>query len=294
MMQSENFQEHDQNVNILVVDDDITTILLLEAILKKVGYYVWPAESAISALRSVKTLLPDLIILDIIMDDMDGYNLCEHLKSKPATRNIPIIFISSLEDPRNKVRAFKAGGVDYIVKPFYKDEVISRVRTHVDLGLIRKKLEKQVEKRTSSLKQRSAELEETVAALRVLMEQYKKHAVEAEQTVLFNINKLIQPTLDRLYRTNLNFDQKTLVGILELNIKEITSSLSPSRDGIYLRLTPTELQITNLIKQDKRTKDIAEILNLALSTISTHRKNIRKKLGITHEKVNLRTFLTSP
>ena len=292
-MELDKFQDRDRPVDILIVDDDATTILLLKAILQKINFSVRSAESSSVALRSIRGNLPDLILLDIKMDDMDGYELCQMLKTDLLTRNIPVIFISSLEGSEEKVRAFKVGGVDYIVKPFYKEEVLSRVQTHVKLRLMQQRLEQQVEKRTFSLKQRSNELEETVAALRVLMEQYKNYSQETEQTVFFNINKLIQPTIDRLQRTKLNDNQKMLVKILYSNIREITSSLLPSREGVHLKLTPTELQIANLIKQDNQTKDIAEILNLSPATISTHRKNIRKKLGITREKVNLRTFLTS-
>ena len=292
-MEPDTFQEFDHSADILVIDDDVTTIHLFQAILEKIGYLVRSAESATEALKSMEGFLPDLILLDIKMDDMDGFELCELLQCDPSTRDIPVVFISSLADPQDKVRAFKAGGVDYIVKPFYKDELLSRVRTHVNLRLMRKRLEQQVKKRTLSLEQRSAELEETIAALRVLMEQYKNHAKETEQTVLFNITKLIQPIIDRLQRAHMSAQQKTLVNVLETNIQEITSPLLQTHSGIYLKLTPTELQIVNLVKQDKRSKEIADILNLSQLTISTHRKNIRKKLGITHQKVNLRTFLTT-
>ena len=123
------------NPNILVVDDTPLNLLLLVDILSKGGYQVSPVNSGEQALAAVKNSLPDLILLDIMMPDMDGYEVCERLKEDELTQNIPIIFISALGGTSDKIRAFDVGGVDYIIKPLKPKEVLARVRNHLKMLL---------------------------------------------------------------------------------------------------------------------------------------------------------------
>ncbi len=126
--------------NILIVDDIPENIRLLASTLKKQGYKVRKAINGSMALTGVQAFLPDLILLDIMMPDMDGYQVCEKLKADEQTRNIPIIFISALDDMLDKVKAFKVGGVDYISKPFQTEEVLARVETHLSLQTMQNQL----------------------------------------------------------------------------------------------------------------------------------------------------------
>jgi two-component system, sensor histidine kinase ChiS len=119
--------------NILVVDDTPANLRLLMGILGKIGYKVRPANNGQRALTTIKKEQPDLILLDIMMPDMDGYQVCEHLKASAQTRDIPVIFISALNETFDKVKAFAVGGVDYITKPFQAEEVLARVKTHLKL-----------------------------------------------------------------------------------------------------------------------------------------------------------------
>ena len=128
--------------NILIVDDTPENLTLLRQMLTEKGFLVRPAISGEVALNSVQTNLPDLILLDILMPGMDGYEVCRRLKSQERTRDIPVIFISALTEPENKVRAFHEGGVDYITKPFQTDEVLARVTTHLQIFSMQKTLEK--------------------------------------------------------------------------------------------------------------------------------------------------------
>ena len=121
------------SANILVVDDTAANLQLLTGMLKGRGYRVRPVSSGEMALRAVETHAPDLILLDISMPDMDGYEVCHRLKADPRWRDIPVLFISALSDTEDKVRAFQAGGVDYVGKPFQFEEVDARVRTHLAL-----------------------------------------------------------------------------------------------------------------------------------------------------------------
>jgi len=121
------------SANILVVDDTAANLQLLTGMLKGRGYRVRPVSSGEMALRAVETHAPDLILLDISMPDMDGYEVCRRIKANEHWRDIPVLFISALSDTEDKVRAFQAGGVDYVGKPFQFEEVDARVRTHLEL-----------------------------------------------------------------------------------------------------------------------------------------------------------------
>jgi two-component system, cell cycle response regulator len=131
-MEDNFFQDYTHNnYNILVVDDHPANLNLLMQILTGHGYRVRVSPNASLALRSIQLMQPDLILLDINMPDMDGYTLCQLLKKDPQTKEIPIIFISALGEPGDKVRGFNLGAVDYITKPFEPVEVLARIEYHL-------------------------------------------------------------------------------------------------------------------------------------------------------------------
>jgi len=130
--------------DILIVDDTVANLQLLSNLLKEEGYKVRPATSGKLALQAVQQVKPDLILLDIKMPEMDGYEVCQILKSTPEHRDIPILFISALTDADDKVKAFKTGGVDYIAKPFQVEEVKARVATHLQLKEYHDHLEEKI------------------------------------------------------------------------------------------------------------------------------------------------------
>ena len=127
--------------NILVVDDNPTNLRLLSRILSERGYHPRAVTSGERALASAEMTPPDLILLDIRMPGMDGYTVCRELKANPKTAEIPVLFISALDDIQDKMRAFDAGGVDYITKPFQLEEVIARVETHLALRRLQRDLQ---------------------------------------------------------------------------------------------------------------------------------------------------------
>nr|CRH05260.1 Putative histidine kinase with three response regulator receiver domains and one PAS domain [Candidatus Magnetococcus massalia] len=152
--------------NILVVDDTPANLRLLTDILSKEGYRVRAAPDATLALNSIERKAPDLILLDVRMPGMNGIELCKLLKSKPASAPIPVLFISALGDTTDKMRGFQAGGVDYITKPFAPEEVLARVRTHLELYRLSQKLEQRVAESSQALQyneQRQRRVLETVA-----------------------------------------------------------------------------------------------------------------------------------
>ena len=121
------------NADILIVDDTPANLNVLSAILGKRGYRVRPAINGALALKAAQKAAPDLILLDVQMPGLDGYEVCRQLKADPQTRAIPVIFISALDDVLDKVEAFQVGGVDYITKPFQIEEVLARVENQLAL-----------------------------------------------------------------------------------------------------------------------------------------------------------------
>lgn len=153
--------------SIFVVDDESINRKVLTRVLSNEGYQVWSANSGEALLTAVAHHPPDLVLLDVMLPDMDGYTVSRRLKADPATADIPVLFISALEEVEEKVKAFTAGGVDYITKPLRAAEVLARVRTHLSLRAMRQQLEarnRQLAEAQASLQAYSEKLEERVAA----------------------------------------------------------------------------------------------------------------------------------
>ena len=150
--------------DILIVDDDTNHLTLLVQMLEKYGYKVRATQRGKHAILSAKMSQPDLIILDVMMPDLDGYTVCKHLKANPKTCNIPILFISALDGTVDKVKAFGVGGVDFISKPFEIEEVLARVETH----LTNQKLKQQLKDQNHQLQQEITIRATSEAYLRLL------------------------------------------------------------------------------------------------------------------------------
>lgn len=128
--------------DILIVDDTAANLRLLSQTLTENGYRVRAVTNGARALESARAVPPDLILLDIRMPEMDGFQVCRELKGEERTRDVPVIFISALGEIEDKVRAFHSGGVDYITKPFQVEEVLARTETHLALRRLQERLEK--------------------------------------------------------------------------------------------------------------------------------------------------------
>ena len=118
---------------ILIVDDEPLNLELLEQELEELGFEIVTASSGAEAVEAAAAQSPDVILLDILMPGMDGFEVCRQLKATAGLREIPVLFMTALSDTDDKLRAFEAGGVDYIVKPFQSEEVVARVNTHLQL-----------------------------------------------------------------------------------------------------------------------------------------------------------------
>jgi PAS domain S-box-containing protein len=156
-----------------------------------------------------------------------------------------------------------------------------------------KKIEEELKKREKELQIEAHNLEEANVALKVLLERRDEDKAELEDKVLLNIKGLVTPYLEKLKRSALDQSQKAFVTILEASLNQITSSFLHRLSFIYSNFTPTEIQVANLLKQGKTNKEIGELLNSSSRTISFHRDNIRKKLGLKNKKTNLKSYLLS-
>lgn len=154
-------------------------------------------------------------------------------------------------------------------------------------------IQKDLEKKEEELQKQANRLEETNTALRVLLDQRNEDKKHLEAAVFANVDRLVLPYIEKLGNSRLDDHQKTLVEIANSNLQELVSPFLHQLSSLEVRLTPQEIEIAHLIRRGKSSKEIAEILYLSVAGVDFHRKNLRRKLGLTHSNRNLRTFLMS-
>jgi diguanylate cyclase (GGDEF)-like protein len=164
--------------DILIVDDKPENLRVLSAMLSEQGYKVRAAISGAVALRAAQATPPDLVLLDILMPEMDGYEVCRRLKQVEATNPVPVIFLSALDETLDKVKAFEAGGLDYITKPFRLEEVLARIQTQLNLRLAQVEIRQLNLELEARVQQRTAQLE--AANQQLMAEIQERQQVEAQ------------------------------------------------------------------------------------------------------------------
>ncbi|MFO7559418.1 MAG: PAS domain S-box protein [Desulfobacterales bacterium] len=227
-----------------------------------------------------------------------GRNFKKNLKELPTG---PVEYSLYRKDGRKvfvEINAFlvKIKGKD-IVLGIARD-ITERKQTEEKLRKLHDELEKRVKKRTEDLARINKELEiktinleEANTALKVLVKRREEDQFEIEEKILSNFNELVMPLADRLKGSRLDDRQRAWLDILETNLRDIISPFSRRLNSKFWKLTATEFQVANFIKNGKTTKEIANLMGVATSTIDTYRDNIRTKLGIKNRKINLRTYL---
>lgn len=198
---------------VMVVDDTPESLEMLTQLLVLTGYEVYPVTSGPSALDLVQHMLPDIILLDVMMPGMDGYEVCRRLKAADPTRDIPVIFISALNDSLDKVHAFQAGGIDYITKPFQLEEVLARVGTHLKL-------------RDSQqyLKEKNIQLHQEIQD-----RQQAEQELHQRNQELFLVNRFSQ-----MFSSSLEFDQ-----VIDTILGELKQQLDVFSISVWLVLPET-------------------------------------------------------
>ncbi len=189
-----------EDLSILIVDDTPANLRILSQVFEARGYRVRIANSGKRALDSIASNPPDLILLDIMMPELSGYEVCKTLKSQDQTSHIPIIFISALDAAEDKVNAFAVGGVDYVTKPFHFEEVLARVQTHLSIRALQKRLE-----------EKNHELEQEITERKRVEEKLREYAinlqVEQEKTDRLLLNILPVSVANDLKKTGSTLPQ---------------------------------------------------------------------------------------
>lgn len=177
-----------RSAEILVVDDTIANLRLLASMLTSQGYRVLEAVDGPQALEAIRISPPDLVLLDIRMPGMDGYEVCRRIKADEATANIPVIFVSALDEQNDKIQGFAAGGIDYITKPFHLREVLARVDTHITL----RKLQRRLEQQNIQLQQEVVERLRAEQALQAVNEELERRVQERAAEAHHQAQQVIQ------------------------------------------------------------------------------------------------------
>jgi signal transduction histidine kinase len=240
--------------NILVVDDTPANLRLLVDILTKHGYKVRPVPNGKLALSAARGLPPDLILLDIMMSEMDGYEVCDRLKADEVTRDIPVIFISAINDVLDKVKAFGVGGVDYITKPFQVEEVLVRVKTHLEMSFLQK-----------SLTTKNEELSTTLQQLKTTQSQL----IQSEKMALLGqliagIGHEINNPLGAI-RASIENISDFLNQALE-NLPKVFQQLSPEHQQLFLVLLYKSIQ-RNMLFSSKEKRQFKKTLTRQLESL---------------------------
>ncbi len=209
--------------DILVVDDTPANLQLLSGMLKERGYKVRPVPNGKLALQAAKSAPPDLILLDINMPEVDGYEVCTQLKRDERTRDVPVLFISALNETIDKVLAFGVGGVDYITKPFQFEEVDARVAAHLKL----RRLQLDLATRNQELQRTNAELRQ-LQELRDNLTQMIVHDLRSPLTGVFGTFEIIADEADKLLPTSKEM-LKLSRGALDQILSMINSLLDVSK-----------------------------------------------------------------
>jgi len=237
---------------ILIVDDNPINLNVFVDYLKKSGFKTLVATTGERAIRQIEYIHPDLILLDVMMPGMDGFETCSHIKKNETTKDIPIIFMTALSDVINKLKGFEMGGVDYITKPFQSEETLARINTHLTIT----KLQKQLIEKNIQLKELNNSLEQIIyitshdfrspltgiqGLSELLEERYKKLILMLENEDIIKLKELI-PTLKKDTSKTIKY---ILQSVYKLN-SLLTGLVEVSRIG-RIELTIEELDMNELI-----------------------------------------------
>ena len=263
--------------DIVVVDDNPVNLRLLMQILSNHGYKVRPVPNGKLALSAVDAILPDLILLDINMPDLDGYEVCEKLKQNPKTAQIPVIFISAYNSAIDKVKAFGAGGVDYIPKPFQVEEVLVRVKNHLSIRFLQQ-----------SLEEKNQNLEDTLEELKAAQE----HLVQSEKMaalgqLIAGIAHEINTPLGAIKSSINNMQDFFQEGVYQF--PQFCQSLDQLETGIILNLLKQANRQTQYLSSRERRKIKRDLSKyFAAESIPNHRDlaEIVTDLGI-HDNLEM-------
>jgi DNA-binding NarL/FixJ family response regulator len=280
-----------ENIRTLLIEDNPGDVRLIQEMLAEAK----PGACQTTVFDRLETGRPaleqdryDVVLLDLTLPDSTGLATLSRLGSSAATT--AVIVLTGLNDEAAAIEALREGAQDYLVKDRMSPEVLWR---SICYAVERKRVELKLLAREQELESQARDLEEVNTALRVLLKQREADKTELEERIVGNFRELVRPLLEKLKTSGLNDRQKVFVEIAENEMNNILAPFLRKVSTGHLKLTPTEIQVANLVKHGKSTKEIAGLMHLSVKTVQVNRNNIRRKLGIINKKVNLRTYLLS-
>jgi DNA-binding NarL/FixJ family response regulator len=280
-----------ENILTLLIEDNPGDVRLIREMLSEAN----PGAYQITVFDRLDTARPsleyggyDIVLLDLNLPDSTGLATLSRLR--PTVATAAVIVLTGLDDEGAAIQALREGAQDYLVKDRMSPEVLQR---SIRYGIERKQVELKLLSRERELEVRTRDLEEVNAALKVLLKQREADRRELEEQIVGNFRELVRPLMEKLKTSGLNDRQKAIVEIAEKELNNILAPFLRKVSAGHLKLTPTEIQVANLVKHGKSTKEIANFMRLSVKTVQVNRNNIRRKLGIIHKKINLRTYLLS-
>lgn len=291
------------SATVLVVDDVPANLGLLFDSLSQAGYRVLVAESGESALAQVAHEMPDLILLDYRLPGMDGLAVCRTLRARPEAADLPILFLTAVDDVREKVRVFEAGAVDYVTKPIEPSEVLARVRTHLRLARLQRELVDELELRRDAEEQLRQSLDR---AFVVVDERGRiRFSTRLASTLLARLfpgasREVLPPAVAATLTGSgveplpggLEVRVLRLPGDSELGVVELVGkrSVGPA-DLLVLGLTPREAEVLYWLSEGKTNGETATILGSSRRTVEKHVEHLLEKLGVENRAAAIRTAL---
>jgi DNA-binding NarL/FixJ family response regulator len=277
----------------MLVEDEAMAAMDLKEDLLRLGYQV-PAvvTSGEEAVRVACEIQPDLILMDIMLGGpMSGIDAATAIRK---THAIPVIYLTAHTDDETLAKAKLTEPFGYLPKPCNTATMMSMIevalyKNQIDTDI--RRLERQ--SFAGELSKGKTKLHEADIALRVLMEQRDRERQEFEGDVRAKVGKLVLPSVRALEKSALTAAQRILVESIKLNLQLLTDAHGGRLGDSAGLLSSTEMQVANFVKAGKSTKEIAQFLNVAASTINTHRDSIRKKMGIKNTKTSLKKVLQS-
>lgn len=298
---------------ILIVEDEKVVALSIESKLKSIGYEVCgTAATGLKALDLAANTLPDIAIMDIkIKGEMDGIETALKLKNK---YRIPVVFLTAFSDPSILKRAKIAEPLGFLIKPFNSHDLNSTIEMAIYKAKMEKKiqalnqtLEEKVKQRTrkltdeiicrkraeKELKSKTDFLKQANKALKSLLDNRsaEKRAIEAGFSL--HVKKYILPYIELMKGQDSKQEVQITLDMLRKALDDLIAPVSKTRMACYAALTPQEVKIADFIRFGRTTKEIAGLLNISPSSVSTYRNHIRKKMGLLNSGINLENHLNS-
>lgn len=271
---------------VLIVDDVPDNLALLHTTLDEAGYTVLVATDGYTAIERAVNFLPDAILLDAMMPQLDGFTTCQMLKQNPVTQHIPVIFMTGLTESEHVVRGFQSGGVDYVTKPLQHDEVLARIKTHITNSKLFNQREQMINAAgiaMLALDQQGQIVWQTPLAMQLLQDNIESlTGFYLKISDWFAQTDATQPLLVSGQQQNLSLTRLADTGRGTQLVMIQTQEAIPSADTLMhcCNLTKREAEVLYWVALGKTNRDIGEILELSPRTVNKHLEHIFSKLNV--------------